>query len=54
MVRDIRDAGKTVILVSHVVDEAEAPHDRIAVIALFKRGDLTLDEVATSGVHRGR
>lgn len=32
LVRDIRDAGKAVILVSHVVDEVEAPRDRIAVI----------------------
>ena len=32
LVRDIRDAGKTVILVSHFMDEAEALCDRIAVI----------------------
>ena len=32
LVRDIRDAGKTVILVSHSMDEAEALCDRIAVI----------------------
>lgn len=87
LVRDIRDAGKTVVLVSHLLDEAEALRDRIAVIgrgqvtaldspanvgrtvggtprvgfpapvpdptpaviALLGRGDLTLDEVATTG-----
>ena len=32
LVRDIRDAGKTVLLVSHFMDEAEALCDRIAVI----------------------
>lgn len=32
LVRDIRAAGKTVILVSHFMDEAEALCDRIAVI----------------------
>ncbi len=32
LVRDIRDTGKTVLLVSHFMDEAEALCDRIAVI----------------------
>ena len=47
LVRDVRAAGKTVILVSHFMDEAEALCDRIAVI---DRGRVTaLDSPANLG-----
>ncbi len=49
VVRDLRDAGVTIILTTHYIEEAEEMADRIGVIS---RGELILVEEKASLMHK--
>jgi len=53
MVRAIRDQGKTVILVTHFMDEAEELADRIAIIDQGKVVALDTPQALINNVHAG-